>query len=125
MTKDKDYTFTVKNNTNVGNAIVTITGKGNYNGIYSTSFAITKAQAVITCKSNVTYTGSSQTIATCNSTGGLSNAQQTNVGSYSVGCNGDSNYLRFCCTVRRQRQARSTGTSLRPRRGPQLSLFGS
>ena len=92
MTKDKDYTFTVKNNTNVGNAIVTITGKGNYNGIYSTSFAITKAQAVITCKSNVTYTGSSQTIATCNSTGGLSNAQQTNVGSYSVGCNGDSNY---------------------------------
>ncbi len=91
MTKDRDYTYTLSNNTNVGNARVTITGKGNYTGTFNTSFRIEKAQAKVTCKTGITYTGNSQLIATC-SGGSVTNGYQTNAGSYSVGCNGDSNH---------------------------------
>ena len=92
MTKDRDYTYTIKNNTNVGYASVTISGTGNYRGTYTTSFEITKAQATITCKTNVTYTGNAQLIATCDG-GSLENAYQTNAGSYEVRCNGDTNHF--------------------------------
>ena len=90
MVKDKDYTYTVRNNINVGNAVVTISGIGNYNGRYSTSFQITKGQAVITCQNKV-FNDDFQTIASCNG-GTLSNAYQKNVGSYTVTCRGDTNH---------------------------------
>ena len=99
-----DYTYKITNNVNVGHAMVTITGKGNYNGTYNTSFEITKAQATITCKNNLKYTGSSQLIATSN--GCLNNTitggYQTNAGSYSVSCTGDSNHYNAntqTCTI--------------------------
>ena len=91
MAKDRDYTYTLSNNTNVGNARVTISGKGNYNGTFNTSFRITKAQAKLTCKSGLTYTGNSQSIASC-SGGTATNASQTNAGTYTVGCTGDQNH---------------------------------
>ena len=37
---NKDYTISYKNNTNVGTASVTVTGKGNYTGTISKSFTI-------------------------------------------------------------------------------------
>ena len=91
MVKDRDYTTSFNYNTNVGNARVVITGKGNYSGTFNTSFRIEKATASITCKSGLTYTGNSQLIATCNG-GSITNGYQTNAGSYTVGCNGDSNH---------------------------------
>ena len=40
LTLNKDYTISYKNNTNVGTASVTVTGKGNYTGTISKSFTI-------------------------------------------------------------------------------------
>ncbi len=90
LSHNVDYTFTVSNNTNVGYARVTITGKGNYTGSYVTQFEITKAPSSITCQ-NKTYNGYSQTIAVCNG-GTLQNANQTNAGDYTVTCKGDGNH---------------------------------
>ena len=90
MVKDTDYTYTVTNNVNVGYARITITGKGNYRGTFSTSFRITKGQATITCANKV-YNEEYQTIATCNG-GTLVNASQKDVGSYQITCTGDSNH---------------------------------
>ena len=45
-----DYTVSYKNNTNVGTATVTITGKGNYTGTISKTFTINKAAQSITAK---------------------------------------------------------------------------
>ena len=49
-----------------------------------------KQKAVITC-ANKTYNGSAQTIASC-SGGTVHNATQTNVGSYTITCTGDSTH---------------------------------
>ena len=43
LKKGTDYTVSYKNNTNVGTATVTITGKGNYTGTVKKTFKITKA----------------------------------------------------------------------------------
>ena len=40
LTKDKDYSLSYKNNTNVGAATVTVTGKGIYTGSLNASFSI-------------------------------------------------------------------------------------
>ena len=45
LAKGTDYTVSYKNNTNVGTATVTITGKGNYTGTKSATFKITKASS--------------------------------------------------------------------------------
>ena len=42
LTKGTDYTLSYSNNTNVGTATVTITGKGNYTGTKKVTFAITE-----------------------------------------------------------------------------------
>ncbi len=44
LTNNTDYTISYKNNTNVGTATLTISGKGNYKETKSESFTITKAQ---------------------------------------------------------------------------------
>ena len=58
---DTDYTVEYSNNTNVGKATVTITGKGNYKGTVSRTFMITAADistGSVTGISDKTYTGS-------------------------------------------------------------------
>ena len=59
LVKDKDYTLTYANNTNVGTATVTVTGKGNYAGDSDTAdFAISPALLpVIAALPGVVYTG--------------------------------------------------------------------
>ncbi len=64
-----------------------------YNGIKSPcteAVVINKKKAVITC-TNKPYNGKQQTIATCNG-GNISNALQTNVGSYQIACTGTGAY---------------------------------
>lgn len=66
LVKDTDYTLSYSNNTNIGTATITITGKGNYTGTASTTFQIiakpvvTKSieGATVTGLYSVTYNGS-------------------------------------------------------------------
>ena len=48
LTLDTDYTVSYSNNTDAGNATVTIEGKGNYNGQITENFTINKAAQTIT-----------------------------------------------------------------------------
>ena len=48
LTKDVDYQVSINNNTNVGNASITITGMGFFNGSKTLNFTITKATNQIT-----------------------------------------------------------------------------
>ena len=43
LTKDVDYTVAYSNNTNAGNAVLTVTGAGSYRGTNSSTFKISKA----------------------------------------------------------------------------------
>lgn len=54
LKNDTDYTVAYKNNTKVGKATVTVTGKGAYNGSKSATFTIAKAKQTI--KAAKTYT---------------------------------------------------------------------
>ncbi|MBE5870062.1 MAG: hypothetical protein E7294_02195 [Lachnospiraceae bacterium] len=45
LVKDTDYTVTYENNINDGTAVVTVTGKGNYDGTVSKTFRIVKENA--------------------------------------------------------------------------------
>ena len=56
----KDYTVAYQNNTNVGTAKATITGKGNYKGTVTVKFTIKQAANTITA-ANVTKTASTKT----------------------------------------------------------------
>ena len=47
LTNGQDFTLTYTNNINVGTATITITGKGNYAGILTTTFQITKANMLV------------------------------------------------------------------------------
>lgn len=51
LVKDTDYTVAYANNTNVGKATVTITGKGSYTGTKTAEFDITKAVLTFTAGS--------------------------------------------------------------------------
>ena len=60
LTKDVDYTLSYSNNINVGTATITITGKGNFTGMTSTTFIITQKSAEklnISEIANQIYTG--------------------------------------------------------------------
>ena len=64
LEKGTDFTVSYKNNTNVGKATVTITGKGNYKGTVSKTFMITAADistGSVTGIVDKTYNGSSIT----------------------------------------------------------------
>ncbi|WP_298948888.1 MBG domain-containing protein, partial [uncultured Polaribacter sp.] len=54
LLKDTDYELSYVNNTNVGTATITITGKGNYNGTRTVTFNITKAFLTVTADSGQT-----------------------------------------------------------------------
>ena len=58
LKKDVDYTVSYSNNTNAGTATVTVTGKGNYEGIISTTFVINPATLDIIGEDKMTATAS-------------------------------------------------------------------
>ena len=61
LTNNSDYTLSYKDNTTVGTATITITGKGNYTGTVEKTFKIVKASVVVpTQNGTLTYNGSSQ-----------------------------------------------------------------
>ena len=105
LTKDTDYTITYANNTNIGTATVTITGKRNYTGTVSKSFTISAssiANAAVTGISNKTYTGSALTQNPTVKVGDqtlkkdtdytVSYANNTKVGTATVKITGKGNY---------------------------------
>ena len=78
LTPNTDYTISHSNNTNVGTATITFTGKGNYTGTTTKTFTISKATNPITVTAKtLKYTGSAQSLVT------TANAQGTVY--YSVG----------------------------------------
>ena len=115
LTKDTDYTVTYSNNTNLGTATVTVTGKGNFTGTKSTTFKINPDSSHLVDKptnsycSGAIYKGSSQTITKSAGTGyTFSNNTGTNVGSYTVTAKLKTNYrwkgntsgdVQFTCTI--------------------------
>lgn len=101
-----DYTVSYKNNTNVGTATVTITGKGNYSGGKSITFSITaksiSGATVSGVSANYEYTGAAikptPTVAlngktlTLNSEYNVAYSSNTNAGTATVTVNGIGNY---------------------------------
>ena len=64
LTKGTDYDVTYANNVKVGTASVVITGKGNYTGTVTKTFAIKKAPNTITAKNSTkTYSTKAQTFS--------------------------------------------------------------
>ena len=51
LKRDEDYTVTYSDNINAGTATVTLTGTGQYSGIRTESYTITKAKQTVTAKS--------------------------------------------------------------------------
>ncbi len=65
LSADKDYTVAYTDNINVGTAVTTITGQGNYTGSTQTMFTITRAAAgVVTAPESLTltYNGTAQAL---------------------------------------------------------------
>ena len=105
LTIGTDYTIAYSNNTNVGTATVTVTGKGNYSGAKTTTFTIAaKDISGFTMNDIVeqTYTGSAITPAVTvnNGTTALTNgtdytiqySDNINVGTATVTVTGKGNY---------------------------------
>ena len=71
LVKDVDYEVTYSNNTIVGTATITITGKGNYAGTTSKTFTIVKATPTVTAPAaveNLIYTGGSLNLVAAGTT---------------------------------------------------------
>ena len=66
LTEGTDYTVAYTDNTNVGTATVTVTGKGNYSGTKTAQFTITSGVAVVTAApvavADLYYNGEAQTL---------------------------------------------------------------
>ena len=96
LENEKDYKLTYKNNKEVGEAEIIITGINNYKGSSKTvKFtinppAVKKTDAKITCYNNI-YNGQKQVIAKCDG-GTIRDASQTNAGSYNVWCQADESH---------------------------------
>ena len=88
LTKGTDYTITsYANNTNVGTATITITGKGNYSGTRTVNFNIVKKKVAIPTATNYTYDGSEKTGVKTSSDYNFSEGgkwKATNAGTYTV-----------------------------------------
>ena len=107
LTLNKDYTISYKNNTNVGTASVTVTGKGNYTGTISKSFTIAAINlstadvklsaasfayngkaitpsVTVTCNNKILTNGTDYSVAyTNNINAGTSRVTITGIGAYS------------------------------------------
>ncbi|SCW29947.1 Glucan-binding domain-containing protein (YG repeat) [Ruminococcaceae bacterium YRB3002] len=105
LTKGTDYTVSYSGNTNAGTATVTVTGKGNYTGTKSTTFAIsakTISGVTIAAISAQAYTGSAITPVITVKDGSKTLAKGTdytvaysnnvNVGTATVTITGKGNY---------------------------------
>ena len=105
LTNGTDYTLSYSNNTNVGTATVTTTGKGNYTGTVSKTFTISAASlagAEVSGIAGRTYNGSAQTQSPTVKLSGktlangtdytLSYANNTNAGTATVTITGKGNY---------------------------------
>ena len=79
-----DFTTSYSNNVNVGTAIITVTGKGDYTGATQTTFAITTSiQSVnVPSPAKLTFNGSYQTAIASNSIYTVKNGGGVNAGSY-------------------------------------------
>ena len=103
LTSGTDFTVVYKNNTNAGKATVTITGKGNYCGSFSTTFTIKPAditkKTITLSATALAYTGKVRKptvkvsgLTTADYTVTYSNASSKNVGTYKVTVKGKRNY---------------------------------
>ena len=93
LIKDDDYTLSYSNNINVGTANITITGKGNYVGVMSSTFEINKAVVDIPTCSSKTYNGHEQILFESHNNQYTNNELSgTNVGNYIVHVTPTSNY---------------------------------
>ena len=73
LTEGIDYTVGYENNTNAGTATMTLTGKGDYTGTWSKTFAINKVAPTVTVPEPVTtgYNGTTQALCSAGAvTGG-------------------------------------------------------
>ena len=79
-----DFTTSYSNNVNVGTAIITVTGKGDYTDTTQTTFAITTSiQSVnVPSPAKLTFNGSYQTAIASNSIYTVKNGGGVNAGSY-------------------------------------------
>ena len=95
----EDYTVSYSNNTNAGEASVTITGKGVYSGTATATFQITGAtmdDAVVTGLSQTTYNGQAQTPAPTVTLGGKTLASGTD---YTVSYSNNTNAGEASVTI--------------------------
>ncbi len=141
LKKDTDYTVSYANNTRVGTATVTVTGKGNYTGSKTLTFTIT-AKSLSACKAALAvttciYTGAAQmpgiTVKDGNATlkkdtdYTVSYANNTKVGTATVTIIGKGNYsgsqtMTFAitaknisdCTISKIANELYTGKALKP-----------
>ena len=74
LTEGTDYTVAYADNTNVGTATVTVTGKGNYSGTKTAQFTITSGVAVVTTApegvADLYYNGEAQTLVSAGAAAG-------------------------------------------------------
>ncbi len=108
LKKGTDYTLSYSNNTNVGTATITITGKGNFASTRSVTFAIVAAakpsvaNATVTGVTNRTYNKAAQTQSPTVTLGGrtltkgtdytLSYSNNTNAGTATMTITGEGSY---------------------------------
>lgn len=107
LTQDTDYTIAYTNNTNVGTATITITGKDNYTGEVTRTFKITalamsSSNISVSGVSSMTYTGSALSPTPTITYNGntlildtdytLSYKNNTNVGTATITITGKGNY---------------------------------
>ncbi len=112
LSSETDYTVAYSNNTNVGTATITITGKGNYSGTATKTFAITAvslADATIADIAAQSYTGAAITPAVTVTLGNttlssetdytVAYSNNTNVGTATITITGKGNYSGTATTT--------------------------
>jgi hypothetical protein len=95
LTEEKDFTVTYENNKNAGEATVTVTGIGDYEGTITTTFTIQKAQiGSVSAISAKTYTGKAikPKVKVSKGTYKVSYKNNKNVGTATVTVTGTKNY---------------------------------
>jgi uncharacterized protein YjdB len=116
LVKDTDYTVSYSNNTDVGTATVTITGKGSYIGEIQKTFEITKAEQAVTAsvtpasvvigktaqvsatgEGTLTYESSDKAIATVDAAGKVT-AVGVGKATITVKASGNANYKEATAT---------------------------
>lgn len=129
LAKDTDYSISCTDNTNVGTATITVTGKGNYTGTLSSTFTIAKAAGGLTYSAatasaelngdgwtapnldnpnnlTVTYTSSNTAVATISETG-IVTLVGTGEATIKAASDGDANHeaseAQYTLTVTRGR----------------------